>query len=354
MIEKLSEDYPVKSICRALGVARSSYYQWKQPRASARERSNQVLVKEIHQIHAEHQERLGSPRVTHELRRRGHGCGRHRVARLMRRHGLRARRKRAFRPKTTQPGQECFANLLRERGSPTSPDQIWVSDITYIATREGWLYLAVVLDLFSRRVVGWALQESLEASVVTTALQRALRQRQPAPGLCFHSDRGVQYTSAAVRKPLQVVQARQSMSAKGNCYDNATAEAFFSTLKAECLPPGSTFATHEQARRVLFEYLEIYYNKKRLHSSLGYQTPEEYEQRSRAPIAPASNHAKRGGVLREDRALRGRNPSARGTSKTVGSAASRPPAGPAHRIEPKAKNPWGFGGQRPPSYHSKN
>lgn len=354
MIEKLSENYPIKDICQAVGVARSSYYQWKQSRVSARERSNERLVREIHQVHAEHHGRLGSPRITHELRRRGHGCGRHRVARLMRRHGLRARRKRAFRPKTTQPGQEACANLLRERGSPNAPDQIWVSDITYIATQEGWLYLSVVLDLFSRRVVGWAVQENLEATVVTSALQRALRQRQPAPGLCFHSDRGVQYTSAAVRKPLQVIQAQQSMSAKGNCYDNATAEAFFSTLKAECLPSGSVFATRALARRELFEYLEVYYNKKRLHSSLGYQTPEEYEQRSRGAIAPALNHAKRGDVPREDRALRGRNPSALGASKTVGSAASRPPAGPAHRIEPKAKNPRGLGGQRPPSFHSKN
>jgi len=290
MIARLSESYTVKEVCFALGVARSSYYQWKKARSSARQRANEQLLETIREVHLEHRERLGSPRgsprMTHELRRRGQACGRHRVARLMRRHGLKARRKRAFHPKTTQPGNAPCRNVLKELGAPSAPDQVWVSDITYVATKEGWLYLAVVLDLCSRKVIGWALRDTLEAEVVSTALHRALLQRGPAEGLCFHSDRGVQYSSASIKQRLKAIQARQSMSAKGNCYDNAKAEAFFSSFKAECLPADCVFATKEEARREIFEYLEIYYNKKRLHSSLNYQTPVEYES-SFAALAPA-------------------------------------------------------------------
>jgi transposase InsO family protein len=336
MIEKLSENYPVKSICTAVGVARSSYYQWQKPRSCQRQQANERLLREIRLVHAEHRERLGSPRMMHELRRRGHACGRHRVARLMRRHGLRARRKRAFRPKTTQPGKTPCANLLKDLGAPNALDRVWISDITYVATKEGWLYLAVVLDLCSRKLLGWALRDTLETQVVTTALEKALRQRQPPAGLCFHSDRGVQYASAAVRQPLQAIHARQSMSAKANCYDNATAEAFFSSFKAECLPPECVFETKAQARREIFEYLEVYYNKKRLHSSLGYQTPVEYELSCSAALAPATNHVKGDLAPQEDRALQRRNLSARGASKTAGRAASRPPAAPLRRIEPNA------------------
>lgn len=186
---------------------------------------------------------------------------------------LRARRKRAFRPKTTHPGSAPFDNVLAQIGFPLAPDRVWVSDITYVATREGWLYLAVVLDLFSRRVLGWALQETLESSLAGRALERALRERRPAPGLCFYSDRGVQYGSALVRTPLRLIDATQSMSARGYCFDNATAEAFFSSFKAECLPAEGIFETKADARREIFEYLEVYYNRKRLHSSLGYRTP---------------------------------------------------------------------------------
>jgi putative transposase len=356
LIEELSENYPVKNICSAMGVARSAYYQWKRPRRSRREDSNELLLQEIRRVHIEHRGRLGSPRMTRELRRRGHACGRHRVARLMRRHQLRARGKRAFRPRTTQSGKAPCANLLKQLGAPAAPDRVWVSDITYIATKEGWLYLAVVLDLFSRKVLGWALRDTLHAELVATALDRALRQRQPLSGLCFHSDRGVQYSSDAVRAPLKAIQARQSMSARANCYDNATAEAFFSSFKTDCLPPNSVFDTKQQAHREIFEYLEVYSNQKRLHSSLGYQTPTEYEGAFAALLAPASNHANRIGAPPEDRALRGRNPSAGDASNTAnkaGSAASRPPAGLPHRIEPHAKNPRGLGGQRPPSSLSK-
>jgi transposase InsO family protein len=160
---------------------------------------------------------------------------------------------------------------------PSAPDQVWVSDITYVATLEGWLYLAVILDLFSRKVLGWKLGETLEAELVVAALKNALRLRQPDPGLYFHSDQGSQYSSQALQKPLAVIGAVPSMSGVGNCYDNATAEAFFSTLKTECFPLSNCFESRAQARRTIFEYIEVYYNNQRLHSALGYQSPGQYE-----------------------------------------------------------------------------
>jgi transposase InsO family protein len=194
----------------------------------------------------------------------------------MRQQQLVARKKRAFRPRTTVAAGRAepnrIANVVPER-----PDQIWVSDITYVATTEGWLYLAVILDLFSRRVVGWKLDDGLEARLVHQALQNALMLRQPQAGLFFHSDRGCQYASHLVRKPLEVIQAIPSMSGLGNCYDNAKAEAFFSTLKAECFPVSNCFASKAQARSTIFEYIEAYYNNQRLHSALGYQSPRHYE-----------------------------------------------------------------------------
>jgi transposase InsO family protein len=168
--------------------------------------------------------------------------------------------------------------LIKEL-APSGPDQIWVSDITYVATAEGWLYLAVILDLFSRRVVGWKLEDRLDASLVHQALQNALILRQPKAGLYFHSDRGCQYSSHLVRKPLEVIGAISSMSALGNCYDNAKAEAFFSTLKTECFPLSNCFQSKAQARSTIFEYIEVYYNNQRLHSALGYKSPRQYESR---------------------------------------------------------------------------
>jgi putative transposase len=200
------------------------------------------------------------------------------VARLMRQQQLVARKKRAFRPKTTIAAGRAEPNRIAKL-VPERPDQIWVSDITYVATAEGWLYLAVILDLFSRRVVGWKLDERLDAGLVHQALQNALVLRQPQVGLYFHSDRGCQYTSRLVRKPLEVLQAIPSMSGVGNCYDNAKAEAFFSTLKTECFPLSNCFDSKAQARSTIFEYIEIYYNNQRLHSALDYQSPRQFESR---------------------------------------------------------------------------
>jgi putative transposase len=276
MIRTLSVEYGIKECCEALRVSRSGYYQWKKAEPSQREREEAELVEQIKGVFEANKGRYGSPRVRQALRQDGIECGENRVARLMRENELAARRKQAFRPRTTVPGKGTAPNLIKDL-EPSGVDQIWVSDITYVATVEGWLYLAVILDLFSRKVVGWKLGETLEAELVETALANALMMRAPDPGLYFHSDRGSQYSSQAVRKPLSVIGANLSMSAQGNCYDNAKAEAFFSTLKTECFPPNQLFGSKALARREIFEYIEVYYNNRRLHSALGYQTPRQFE-----------------------------------------------------------------------------
>jgi putative transposase len=276
MIEQLSVQYGVKDSCVALRVSRSGFYRWKNGQESHRAREQKELAQKIEQVFEAHAQRYGSPRVTRVLRQEGLRVSKNRVARLMRQQQLVARKKRAFRPKTTVAAGRAEPNRIAEL-VPERPDQIWVSDITYVATAEGWLYLAVIIDLFSRRVVGWKLDDRLEARLVHQALQNALVLRQPPAGLYFHSDRGCQYSSQQVRKPLEVIQAIPSMSGLGNCYDNAKAEAFFSTLKTECFPVSNCFASKAQARSTIFEYIELYYNNQRLHSALGYQSPDQYE-----------------------------------------------------------------------------
>jgi transposase InsO family protein len=276
MIKELSVDFDVKECCEALRVSRSGYYRWRSAEPSRREKENAQLVEQIKDVFASNQSRYGSPRITKELRQQGLKCGKNRIARLMQENKLRARGKKAFRPRTTVAGSSAAPNLIKGL-EPRRINQIWVSDITYIATLEGWLYLAIILDLFSRKVVGWKVGESLEAELVVSALQNALRMRDPDRGLYFHSDRGSQYSSQVVRKPLSVIGANLSMSGQGNCFDNAKAEAFFSTLKSECLPATQVFESKAVARRELFEYIEVYYNNKRLHSALGYQAPRQFE-----------------------------------------------------------------------------
>ena len=276
MIRSLSVEYAIKECCEALGFSRSGYYQWKKAEPTLRDREEAELVKQIRRVFAANKGRYGSPRVSQALRQDGIDCGENRVARLMRENELAARRKQSFRPRTTVPGNGAVPNLIKDL-EPSGVDQVWVSDITYVATVEGWLYLAVILDLFSRKVVGWKLGETLEAELVVTALKNALMMRKPDRGLYFHSDRGSQYSSQAVLKPLRVIEANLSMSGVGNCYDNAKAEAFFSTLKTECFPPNQLFSSKALARREIFEYIEVYYNNQRLHSSLEYRTPRQFE-----------------------------------------------------------------------------
>ena len=352
MIKDLSVQFPIKECCVALSVSRSGYYQWAATEQSVRAEANAELLKEIRRVYGEHKGRYGSPRITQQLGQEGVVCGENRVARLMRENELAARRKKAFRPRTTLPGQGAAPNLIKEL-EPSAPDQVWASDITYVATLEGWLYLAVILDLFSRRVVGWKLAESLEAELVVTALRNALILRQPDRGLYFHSDRGSQYRSEAVRKPLSVIGANLSMSGVGNCYDNARAEAFFSTLKTECFPDSQVFASRAQARREIFEYIEVYYNNRRLHSALGYRTPRQYETELERVIDIESDPAQRLNVATEDRALRGRTSSAEAALQTAGAAASRQPTdpGPVLPEQAQSEKSQGVRGTESPGFH---
>src|ERR1700745_864373 len=337
MIEELSVQFPAKECCVALSVSRSGYYQWVGREQSVRAEANAALSKEIERVYHEHKGRYGSPRITQQLRQEGVVCGENRVARLMRENELAARRKKAFRPRTTLPGQGAAPNLIKEL-EPSAPDQVWASDITYVATLEGWLYLAVILDLFSRRVVGWKLSQTMESELVVTALRNALVLRQPQQGLYFHSDRGSQYSSQAVRKPLSVIAANQCMSGLENSYDNAMMEAFFSTLKTECFPDNQVFSSRVQARREIFEYIELYYNNQRLHSALGYCSPSEYETKFVQVIDIEPTRAKGPDAATEDRALRGRTSSAAVALQMAGVAASRQHPGPGPVLPEQAQS----------------
>ena len=269
--------FQIKRMCRMLSVKRSGYYAWRKRAPSTREQANQALLELIAAEHQRSRKTYGSPRLYVVLRRKGVVCGRNRVARLMRLHGIAALVRRKYRPVTTQrqPGAIPAPNRLNQDFSATAPNQKWVSDFTYIETGEGWLYLAVVLDLFSRKVIGWSMSQKMDATLVVTALRMALRQRLPPAGLLHHSDQGSQYTSAAYRSCLNAALAQLSMSGAGNCYDNAVVESFFGTLKTECVT--GPFRTCALARTTIFEYLEVWYNRQRLHSTLGYHSPVDFE-----------------------------------------------------------------------------
>jgi putative transposase len=277
--------YPVVLMCRVLQVSRSGYYAWCKRPPAPRTLRDQTLALEVAAIHAHSRGRYGSPRVHAELRERGQRTGRKRVARLMRAAGLRARERRRLRVTTDSAHVMAIKdNLLARRFAVPAPDCGWVTDITYLWTLEGWLYLAVILDLFSRRVVGWAVSERLERAVTLDALQMALSDRQPPQGLLHHSDRGSQYASHEYQQRLAAHGVRSSMSRKGNCWDNAVAESFFATLKLE-LVYRSHWRTRAQARSEVFEYIELFYNRQRRHSALGYLCPSEFEQRYQCQLA---------------------------------------------------------------------
>jgi len=273
--------FQVKRMCHTLGVKRSGYYAWRKRKPSPRKEENQRLVEQIKKEHQRSRRAYGSPRIHAALQRDGVTCGRHRVARLMRQNGIIALRAPKRRPVTTQrqAGALAVPNLLKQDFSASGPNLKWVSDITYINTQEGWLYLASVLDLYSRMVVGWAMAEHMETSLVDGALHMALTRRHPAPGLIHHSDQGRQYTSSAYQQRLLDHHCLASMSGVGNCFDNAVMESFFGTLKTECA--ADPFANRTQARSAIFEYIEVWYNRQRLHSSLGYESPLDFELKSR-------------------------------------------------------------------------
>jgi len=272
-------EFSVKELAETLRVSRSGYYAWvgRQEHAGPRARQNAVLMAHIRSMHQEHQERYGSPRIYQALRQRGVRCGHNRVARLMRQEGLRAKAKRPFRPRTTQPGSKPAPNLLAKVPPPKAPNAIWVADITYIRTGEGWLYLAAVMDLYSRRIVGWHAADHLRSELAEQALQEALHLRRPARSWMHHSDQGFQYSSLAYQELLRSHQAVRSMSRKGECYDNAAMESFWSSLKGELLE--EQLPSRKAAIQALFEYIEMYYNRRRLHSSLGYESPVDFEKR---------------------------------------------------------------------------
>jgi len=270
--------YSVERMCQVLEVTRSGFYAWKHRSPGPRELANQVLLAEVRAEFQTSRQTYGSPRIHVTLQRKGVACGRHRVARLMHRNGLYARPRRKVRPVTTErrPGVVPAPNRLNQDFSAQSPNQKWVSDFTYIETGEGWMYLAVVLDLFSRKVIGWAMSETMDTLLVETALQMALLERQPEAGFLHHSDQGGQYTSAVYLNCLTAALAQLSMSRVGNCYDNAVVESFFSTLKTECVT--RPFLARSQARTTIFEYMEVWYNRQRLHSTLGYYSPVDFEK----------------------------------------------------------------------------
>jgi transposase InsO family protein len=277
-IEQHKQEIPIVVMCRVLNVSESGFYAWRKRPACQHQREDAQLIEEIRQEFRAHQGRYGSPRLHAELCDRGRCIARKRVARLMREAGLCAKRKRR-RVLTTHrdPSHPVASNLLNREFTAEEPNRKWVTDITYIPTIQGWLYLAVILDLYSRMVVGWSMSGNCDEKLVEHALDQAIARRRPKAGLLHHSDRGSQYTSQAYQLCLEQSGIHVSMSRKGNCWDNAAMESFFGTLKDECV--GSTvYSSHDEARLALFTYMEVYYNRIRRHSTLGYVSPLKYEQ----------------------------------------------------------------------------
>ena len=279
-IEAHAEMLGVARLCRLLGVARSGYYDWQGRGESRRSRQDRKLLTEIEAVHRASRESYGAVKTWRELKMRGIDCGKHRVARLRRQAGIEARRKRRFRVIVENHHTVPAApNLVQRRFDAPSPNQVWVGDGTLIRTRQGFLHLAVLLDLHSRRVVGWGMGERPNLTPVLSALDMALLQRQPQRGLVHHTDQGTLYAARAYREKLLTHGLRPSMSRRGNCYDNAVAESFFSTLKNE-LVHHRDFHTRDEARAAIFEYIEVFYNRQRRHQTLGYLSPVQFEQQS--------------------------------------------------------------------------
>ncbi len=277
-MEEYRKNYPVSVLCETLGVSLSGYYAWMKRPMSQHEREDNQLAEHIQAVYHACRQVYGSPRIHAELQAQGITSSRKRVARLMREQGLSACRRR-HRTITTKSelGARVAPNVLDQDFTASRPNEKWTGDITAIWTYEGWLYLAVVLDLYSRRVIGWAMAATQDETLIETAFRMALLGRHPSAGLLFHSDRGSQYTSDAYQGLLADVSVTVSMSRTGNCYDNAVTESFFGTLKGECVERTS-FQTRGQARQTIFEYVECFYNQVRRHSSLGYVSPTAYEQ----------------------------------------------------------------------------
>lgn len=276
----MKDHFDIADLCETFEVSRSGYYDWlhRQTHPSRRTVENESLKKTIVLIYHNHEQRYGSPRIQQELADLGMRHGRNRIARLMRLEGLYGRPRKQFKLCTTDSRHDLpiAPNRLAEMDPPQKPNRVWVGDITYIPTDSGWLYLAGVMDLYSRRIVGWAMSERIDTALVLQAWNMAVEHRKPEPGLIFHSDRGVQYASKDFRAALARRNALPSMSKKACCYDNATMESFWSTLKLE-LVYAREFQTHTEARHAIFKYIEAYYNRKRRHSSINYKSPVDLE-----------------------------------------------------------------------------
>jgi transposase InsO family protein len=279
MIRAHEDSYPVRMMCRVLSVSSSGYYAWRERPPSPRALKQAQLDGLVRDAYAAEKGRAGSPRVVRRLRDQGHHTGRHQVAKSMRRQRLRAKAARKYKATTNSNHSLPVApNLLQQNFHTDRPNQAWVSDITYIATDEGWLYLAVVLDLYSRHVIGWSMSERMTAALVCNALSMAVFARHRPQGVIVHSDRGSQYCSQDYQRLISDHRLRCSMSKKGDCYDNAAMESWNHSLKVEAIH-GERFTTREQAKAHVFEYIEVYYNRQRLHSTLGYLSPVEFELR---------------------------------------------------------------------------
>ena len=281
-IKESKSEWPVRVLCSTLKVSPSGFYEWRGRPTSARAQEDEALSVAIKAIHQESRETYGSPRIHVQLKRQGVHCGKNRVTRLMATAGIAAKTKRKFKATTDSKHRYPVAeNVLNRQFTVKGPNEVWLVDITYIWTREGWLYLAAVLDLYSRRIVGWALERRMTKEFACRALEMALNRRRPGRGLIHHSDRGSQYASGAYQELLASRGIIASMSRKGDCWDNAPMESFFHTLKVE-LVHHRDYKTREEARGDIIEYMEMFYNWQRRHSSLDYATPMEYE---RVPLA---------------------------------------------------------------------
>ena len=274
------DQFSVSRMCVVLQVSRNGYYDWRDRPESKRSKENRIALSQIREVHARSREAYGALKTWRELMARGFQWGRHRIAKLRRAAGIEARRKRRFRITTqSRVGVVAAKNRLKQCFKAKAVNRVWVGDITFVPTAEGWLYLAVLIDLYSRRVVGWAMSERIDQQLVLDALNMALLQRRVKPGLIHHTDQGRQYSSAAYLAVLKEHGMIASMSRRGNCYDNAVAESFFSSLKNELIHHNS-FRTRGEVRTAIFEYVEVFYNRQRRHQSLDYCSPVDYERKA--------------------------------------------------------------------------
>lgn len=276
-------EHPVRMLCELLGVSPSGYYGWRQKRPTQRQREDTALAAKIAAAHRASRKTYGVPRIVEDLREEGIRTSKRRCARLMRAQGLHGKKKNRRRPRTTDSrhAQPVAANLIAERPAPSGPNQAWRTDITYLKTAEGWLFLAAILDVWSRRIVGWACAPTLHASLVLAALRDALQRRQPPKGLLHHSDRGCQYVDADYVALLNAAGLVRSMSRAGNCYDNAAMESFWSTFKTDTGLDEIVLASRREAELAVFDYIETFYNPRRRHSSLGYLSPVVFENQQK-------------------------------------------------------------------------